>query len=267
MNYRTTKTQTREKEAHVSALISELRAQGEPDMIDLAVKLARCQTEREDYRAGLFARASYHCRAAGCPFCHSFRAAKWQQMAADRVASVAGESASIFTVSLRTCDSMSAVHDATRSLRRRLRNLRDRRAAADGRYRNMSLSGLVSPHPMRGGHVAPSFSAVMSHPRIQRHAIESTLMHLFQRSRVSMRPCPTSPADQARALAAEALQCQTTAKLDLTHEAKICTWLHRTRCGAMHLRVAISPMGARQQAEDDMTDDTEAMPVLFGWWY
>jgi hypothetical protein len=126
-----------------SELIAALRASGDPDQIDLAGRLWRCQRGREDRRKGIPTHWPPMCRSPACPACRRWLSRSWRDRAAERMANADNNACHLITVMLARSGSLDAVRTLARQLRTELRNLRDRNARTDWRWRSVEMIGQI----------------------------------------------------------------------------------------------------------------------------
>ncbi len=130
-------------EARASELIAALRGSGDPVQVDLASRLWRCQQGREDRRKEIQFDWPPMCRSPACPSCRRWLSKSWRTRAAERMAHADNRACRLVTTMLARFGDLDAVRDVARKLRTDLRNLRDRHARTDSRWRNVELIGQV----------------------------------------------------------------------------------------------------------------------------
>jgi hypothetical protein len=137
------KSTIRDMEAGVDALIAALRASGDPVQVDLASRLWRCAQGREDRRKNCLSQWPPMCRSPACPSCRRWLSKIWCSRAADRMIHADNDRCYLITIMLARSGSLDAVRDVSRQLRTDLRNLRDRSARRDWRWRSVEMNGQV----------------------------------------------------------------------------------------------------------------------------
>lgn len=290
-------------ESRVISLIDALRASGGPIEIDLAGRLWRCQQQRQERRAGLRDRVDRPCRSVACEYCRRWRGREWRERAADQMVDADNAHSSMVTVMLKRTGDLTMVRDVVRDFRVALRNLRDRRAREDARWRKMATVGLAELDFLEPGDILllpPSRRAVISalpvssqadhgevvvhvhlavsHPVLPRHAIERAFMQQWTGvGRVDVRAFHDdvdAPSNAAGIIAYATKHEMTTTfhggvelPVSMSWQARYWGWLHGLGCGLAPLRVRMSPM--RDPVSEQVhvhTPELEPMPILFGSW-
>ena len=288
-------------EMRVSSLIEALRSSGGHVEIDLAGRLWRCQQQRHERRRGLRDRVDRPCRSVACEYCRRWRAREWRERAAEQMSSAENAHSSMVTIMLERAGELSAVRDIIRDFRVALRNLRDRRARADGRWRKFAAVGLaeldflepgdlpllpsmrravISALPVRShgdqGEVVVHVHLAVSHPMIPRHAVERAFMQQWDGAgRVDVGEFYADvdgPENAAGIIAYAAKHRMVTTfhagvemPVPMSWQARYWGWLHGLGCGLAPLRVRMTPMRdpvlRRFHAKE-----SEPMPILLGVW-
>jgi hypothetical protein len=133
----------RDKEVRASALVAALQGSGDPVQTDLAARLRRCQQGRADRRQGIPLAWPPMCRSPACPFCHRWLSKGWRARAAGQMAHADNQACTLTTIMLARAGSLDAIRDVVRNLRIDLRNMRDRLARQDQRWRTLEMTGMV----------------------------------------------------------------------------------------------------------------------------
>jgi hypothetical protein len=131
---RSTRSALTQNEAHQSGVIASLAAGGH---LCLAVRLARCQYDRQHREAG---RYPWRCRSAGCWGCRRSVCRRWWK-SFERW--LAGPEVSLVIIPL-IGDSIAGI----RKLRKALRDARDRAARDDARWRHVAFGGMLGEDRM-----------------------------------------------------------------------------------------------------------------------
>lgn len=132
-----------EKENRVTALAKALRVSGWPDQKRLADRLLRCQQVRADRRRGVQSQWPWLCRSPACAFCRRRLVWRGRACAAARMTHATNKDCYMATVMLSRCAEVTDMHGIIREFRVELRNLRDRRARTDGRWRAVEAVGQI----------------------------------------------------------------------------------------------------------------------------
>lgn len=285
----------RAMEARISNLIDALRTSGDPMQFDLACRLWRCQQQREERRVGLRDRVDRPCRSVACEHCRRWRGQEWRERAAEQMRHADNECSSMVTIMLERTGDFSAVRDVVLSFRTALRNLRDRKARQDTRWRKLGVIGLaeldmlavddipflpplrravIAALPVRSHAedftVAVHVHLAVSHPMIPRHSLEHAFQQQWQGAgRVDVREfrdAMSAPENAGGIIAyASKFEMKTVFHGNMEFptpvawQARMWGWLHSLRCGLAPLRVRMSAMS---DPESDYSDDAKPIPVL-----
>lgn len=278
---RRTKVQMGAVEAHVTGLIEALRQIGEPEHLDLAGRLWRCQRQREERRAGLRDRVDRPCRSVACPRCRRSCGRRWRESAADLMQDADPDHTSSLTILLAQTGTLAAVRPVVDRLRDNLRALRDRRGRRDSRWRNVSVYGIVEidllePYdvvllpPQRQAAVGalpvidrsddllcvPHLHAVVSHPGIPRAVIEAELRAAWPgERRVEMKALRSDDVEEethgivgyaTKHTMENAYRDRVKLDVPMMVQARYWGWLHAYGAGIAPLRIKIQPMRPRR---------------------
>lgn len=308
---RRTKSQVVAMEEHVTKLVGALRAIGEPTHLDLANRLRGCQEQRAERRAGLRDRIDRPCRSIACPHCRRSRGKTWREKASDLMANADHASTSHATIMLARAGNLPAVRPVIQQMRNAIRALRDRRGRRDRRWRNVSLVGIVEIDLLEPGDIrflatkrralitelpyvepshdlvcVPHLHAVVSHPGLDRQAVEEELSRLWPGvGRVKVEPLHDGPVEEEAGgiigyAAKHSMQndFKDFAKLPVPFNlaAEYWAWLHGLKSGIQPLRFKMRSMKPSQIVTDlqdvdqdsddlDQLQDLEPLPMVFGW--
>ncbi len=130
------------------------------DDTDLAIRLERCMTARQQRHYG--DGWPYSCRSSACFWCRRAMIRGWWSGIC-----YWSEAAAISSLAIISIPSPEGLQDATRRLRRGLRDVRDRTARRFMRWRTVSIAGLVG-----GDHRA---LIVISHEGVDRRDVLNVL--------------------------------------------------------------------------------------------
>lgn len=285
-------------EVRISNLITALRESGDPVQLDLAGRLWRCAKQRQERRDGLRDRVDRPCRQVACEHCRRWRGREWRRRATEQMASADNDHSSLVTIMITCTGSLESIRDIIREFRVSLRNLRDRRAREDGRWRMISAVGLaevdmVSPYdiqllPPHRRQVIETLSATMhgdeivhvvhvhlaaSHPAIPRHVVKSVLSQQWPgNNRVDVKPFrdEQGAADNAGGVVAYASKQKMSVRYsDFTEfpvpircQASYFGWLHGIGAGLATLRVRMSEMRNHARNKPHV-DQIEPMPIAW----
>lgn len=279
-------------EAYVTGLIEALRQIGEPEHLDLAGTLWRCQRQRQERRDGLRDRVDRPCRSVACPHCRRGRGRQWRERAAEQMRNAEADSAytSSATILLAQTGTLPAVRGVVEKLRDNLRALRDRRARKDRRWRNVAVTGIVEIDmlepfdvpllpPQRRDAVAalpvidssndmicvPHLHCVISHPGIPREVLRDELRAAWPGPyRVKVTDLDSDDVETeakgiigyaTKAVMMNSYRDRVKLPVSLTQQAIFWGWLHSLRYGIAPLRVRISPMRSKVVLADDAVED------------
>jgi hypothetical protein len=297
---RRTPGEMRTLEQRTSGLIAALRESGDPVQLDVAGRLWRCQRQRDERREGLRDRVDRPCRHVACEHCRRWVGREWRERAAKAMADAENRSSSHVTILLACTGILEDVRPTVEAMRRALRNLRNRRARKDHRWKLVSMVGLAEVDIMAPEDVVilppdrrvavPALPVIttprevlyvihvhlaISHPGISRDDIKKFLVKQwpgpFRVDVKDFREMAEAPENVGGIIAYAAKREETISlngdrKLDVPVAWIAAYWgyLHSLGSGLSSLRVRISAVRPGEKVE--MIPDIEAMPVSFGWW-
>jgi hypothetical protein len=292
-------------ESRITSLINVLRNSGGPVEFDLAGRLWRCQKQRQERRDGLRDRVDRPCRSVACEHCRRWRGRSWRDRAAEMMVDADNDHSSMVTVMLERAGDWHSVRDVVLGFRVALRNLRDRQARADWRWRRVSAVGMVEldmlavdeiallppgrraviealPIRSHGEHLVliAHLHLAVSHPGIPRHVVEAAFRQQWGGAgRVDVRGFrdDAEAADNAAGIVAYASKFKMTATFDggietpvpVVWQAEFWTWLHGLGAGIAPLRVRMSAMQNRNSkaaCKRVLDAEIEPMPFSVGSW-
>jgi hypothetical protein len=215
----TTDRQMAKAYAAQEEVIVALRSIGDPDP---AERLERCMTARRDRRGG--DGWPFTCRSAACVWCRRPMISGWWNGMRQWTAA-----ALVWSLAITRIDSLAGLRNGVRRLRRGLRDVRDRMARRQRRWREVCFSGMVG-----GDHMA----VMITHEGIDRWEVQDVLRHrwpdLVMKSLEHEEPTWAMTADDAADLG-------------------------RCRRGAEPLRIVIMPQQDRQPITSSII---QPMPVV-----
>ena len=266
-------------ETRITELIGALRDSGSPAETDLAGRLWRCWKQRDERRDGVRDRVDRPCRSVACEYCRRWLGQQWRERAAKQMQHADNAHSSLVTIMLTRVGDLSEVRNVVREFRIALRNLRDRRAREDARWRKLEQVGLaeldvlapediaalppsrrdvIGALPVRshgGGDVTFVIHVhlAVSHPLLPRHAVERIFGELWEGAgRVHV--CPFRAEATAAENAGRIVEYASKHKPSIQFEggiemavpvqwqARYWGWLHGLGCGLAPLRVRMSAM-------------------------
>jgi hypothetical protein len=139
-----------ETENRATALIQALRISGWPAQKDLADRLLRCRQVRADRRRGVQPQPQWPwlCRSPACESCRRRLVRHGCARAAAYMAHADNDACHMVTIALMRGGTLEDMRAVITGFRAEIRNLRDRRARADGRWRSLAMVGQVEIEPL-----------------------------------------------------------------------------------------------------------------------
>lgn len=104
----------------------------------VAERIERCRVAR---RQRVHGQRHWTCRGAGCPWCVRALIARWERNLFDAV----GYGPSVSTVVFHVAENDGDLRDAVRTVRRTLRDMRDRAGRRDRAWRALGVAGMLVP--------------------------------------------------------------------------------------------------------------------------
>ena len=215
---RSTRAQLAQAEAHQDAVVADLAESGHDG---IAARLRRCQRDRQHRQEGQY---PWRCRSPGCWACRRSLVRRWWE-AFDSWITGPGPAASLAIIPLP--DSLVS---AVKKLRKGLRDVRDRAARQDHRWKAMAMAGLAD---------GDRALMLVQHPGIKRASLWSVL---------ELRWPDVVLADPGRIEPTSAMPVGTAAALA------------RRRRGIEPIRVVVPPQVMAAVSQEDWN---EPLPVCF----
>jgi ribosomal protein S12 len=253
----------------------------------LAERMARCRQSRaeksrsRDLRSAVRQGWGYQCKTVTCSACRrAHHVRKWQRKVHARFAGADNELCSHVTVHLARVGDLDGVRGMVQSARRACRDVRDRQARQDCRWRTVEMAGLVEVDAMVTADVPlllsdraemlpnlplvsttrstmwlPHLHAAVYHPGVGRAELQAALESRWDGPhRVDVKPFhDDKPAGENAAdvfgYASKFDASTNTHGIEEPWPAPRCAewwdWLHSLQRGIDALRISLKPMGTR----------------------
>lgn len=255
----------------------------DPGLRALAARMVRCQQSRaeksrsRDLRSAVRQGWGYQCKTVTCTACRRAHVRKWQRKVHARFAEADNEVCSHVTVHLARVGDLDGVHGVVHSARRACRDLRDRRARQDFRWRSVEMVGLVEVDAMASDDVPlllpnraemlpslplvstigsvmwlPHLHAAFHHPGVERAELQAVLEGRWDGPhRVDVKPFHDDKLASENAADVFGYASKFDASTNthgieepwpVTRRAEWWGWLHSLQRGIDALRVSLNPM-------------------------